>query len=745
MISETFECCAQLKFEMTDPPSTRKSGRQRVPNRKYQDDAFEILKSVLSSDSEDEEILQQQLLQDDSDEFPIDALVEDQDDEDEDEDDGSLVEDASDGSDVKTPVEEYEDAHSYASSDPGSPGLVVRPVRAKAIGRRIHRDVYVHSRGMPENPLRQDYTLSIAKVLSGEGMDDISHIVKARDRWAADPTVPHKSRLSYGASQSEDKRQMEESIGWDWYYDQGGSELFAKRQDVQYLRADESLHYFHSSMSNQEFLIGPYGRQSKHSLAPDQVLKLGQVKTAEDQRSRSKREQHGWILNVDGNVSCLDWAPNQNGDKQYLALATARCRNSPDQESPAFKASPGPSVIQIWKFSTSRDQDKNRDAFLHSVLCTDWGEVRQMKWCPVPRTVRTSADPGSLSTTAHIGLLALVCDDGLARVIDVKLRQNEETATITQSLKYNGSAFAAPTPTGNVCTCLTWLSATDLATGYSNGHLAIYDICPEAKPKPSDTLDENDILESDEEEKEPIPWLSMSLHATYILALSSAYPTHPSLLLSSSMDGYVRLTSLHAPKTDYVLAGRTRSPPLSLAYCDPLLSIVGAEESSETVKAWALRCFYISFACVKLPASPGPGHGVLDVGKCHPSIAAGAADGSVTVTNPMRKILGRKQAGYQQCVFKHEWRPSTVTQNVEARIGRRPGMSRFTEGYRIEKINISIRNSVRKGKEMIPISAIFEDETAVTALSWNPNICCGGWLAVGWASGLVRVQDIAID
>ena len=731
---------------MTDPTPTRKSGRQRVPNRKYQDDAFETLKLVLSSDSEDEEILQQQLLQDDSDEFPINDLKEDQgdEDEDEDEDDGTLVEDASDGSDIKTPVEEYEDAHSYASSDPGSLD-VIRPVRAKAIGRRIQRDVHVHSRGMPENPLRQDYTLSIAKLLSGEGIDDISHIVRARDRWAADPTVPYKSRLSHGVSHTEDKRQMEASVGWDWYYDQGGFESFAERQGVRHLTVDESLHYRRSSTSNQEFLIGPYGRQSKHSLAPAQVLTLDQIKTAEDHGSRPKREQHGWILNVDGDVSCLDWAPSQSGNTQYLALATAQRRNSPAQESSAFEASPGPSVIQIWTFSTSTDKDKNGGAFLHSVLYTDWGEIRQLKWCPVPRTVRTSADPGSPSPNPHIGLLALICDDGLARVIDVQLRQNEGTPTVTQAQKYNASAFASSNPTGIMCTCLTWLSATDLAVGCSNGDLTVYDICPEAKPQPWDTLDKNTAEEIAGEKRGPAPWLSMPLHATYILALSSAYPTHPSLLLSSSMDGYVRLTSLLAPKTDYVLAGRTRSPPSSLAYCDPLLAIVGAEESSETVKAWALRCFYISFACVKLPASPGPGHGVLDVGKCHSSIAAGAADGSVTVTNPMRKILGRKQVGYQQCIFRHEWRPRFMTQNGEEKTGRRSGMSRFTEGYRIEKININVRNSVRKGKEMVPISTIYEEETAVTALSWNPNVSCGGWLAVGWASGLVRVQDIAID
>ena len=129
----------------------------------------------------------------------------------------------------------------------------------------------------------------------------------------------------------------------------------------------------------------------------------------------------------------------------------------------------------------------------------------------------------------------------------------------------------------------------------------------------------------------------------------------------------------------------------------------------------------------------------MDVGRCHSSVAAGGADGSVIVTNPMRKALGKKIAGWQQVVFKHEWvrRPGQ---------GPRQGMSRITEGYKVEKVDFGTKYGAKaKDKDYVAESTIYEEETAVTALGWNPNNSgCGGWLAVGWGSGLVRVQDMAI-
>lgn len=133
-----------------------------------------------------------------------------------------------------------------------------------------------------------------------------------------------------------------------------------------------------------------------------------------------------------------------------------------------------------------------------------------------------------------------------------------------------------------------------------------------------------------------------------------------------------------------------------------------------------------------------PSNSVVDVGKTHATIAAGGADGSVTVTNPLRKILGSREQGLQQRIFKHEWvrRPDTE--------GERTGVCRITEGYKAEEVFVGQKSRSGPTRELVMTTTMYEEETAVTALAWNPNVSCGGWLAVGWGSGLVRIQDVAI-
>ena len=39
---------------------------------------------------------------------------------------------------------------------------------------------------------------------------------------------------------------------------------------------------------------------------------------------------------------------------------------------------------------------------------------------------------------------------------------------------------------------------------------------------------------------------------------------------------------------------------------------------------------------------------------------------------------------------------------------------------------------------------IYEEEAAVTCVSWNPNPAVGAWAAAGLGSGVVRVGDLGI-
>ena len=421
----------------------RKSGRQRVPNRKYTVDAFEGL-DILGSDSEvDIEELQQQQDSKNDDDFPEDHV-------DGNEDEESLAGGVSDGSPILTPEEEYEDAHSYASSDSeklNHRGTSKGHKRNPRI-RTSNQDAYFHSRGMLENAMRVDNEPSRLKVIAGSGVEDILHVVRSRDQWAADPTLPCRGNMCHQISHTDEKCQMEATVGWDWYYDQGGRESFAEKQKVRPLSMGEGVAAMPKpTHSSHSFLMGPYGRQKVFTLALLQSLSLeeawdtasGSLEQNMEESRSSKGRRRGWMLNVGTRVRCLDWAPNHYGDTQYLALAVAEASSSTraatPTEAPAFTPSgPAPSSIQIWAFDSSdKSIDSLRPPELQQVLCTEWGEITQLKWCPVPRANRNEDALGKIS----IGLLAGIWRDGCARVLDVQLEKGQGASTSYCKFRFN--------------------------------------------------------------------------------------------------------------------------------------------------------------------------------------------------------------------------------------------------------------------------------------------------------------------
>jgi len=385
---------------MADNTPQRKSGRQRVPNRKYADDGLETLNKVLSSDSEDDLAVIQQLQEESNsdDEFPEDQLAIEPDDEDD-----SLADDASDDSAILTPVEEYEDAHSYASSDPGE---TIAPRQIKTTRRRENRygDPSLHSRGMQETPIKTDSNRSRVELFAGGGIEDVFHIAKSRDQWAADPTLPRGSRLCRLFSHTEDKRRMEATVGWDWYYNEGGREEFARRQNTTRLSPDEATEYIPGAKgTSHTFLMGPYGGQKLFDFAPLQSLELS--KSLNYGSLPQNGDSKGWMLNAGSCVKCIDWAPNHD-NTQYLALATG-----PPRHSSSFLASQSASSVQIWAIAAHSVAINPPMPELRTVLCSEWGPIQQLKWCPVPRNAR-----GLGEDTLNIGLLAGIWSDGFARV-----------------------------------------------------------------------------------------------------------------------------------------------------------------------------------------------------------------------------------------------------------------------------------------------------------------------------------------
>ena len=422
----------------------RQSGRQRVPNKKYATDSLEGFEipnldtenaaepHLAENDPEDDDFTAEQATAAEE----VEAIDEDH----------LIADDASDGSTILTPgISGDEQKPSKHKESHLSAGY------AKSRWRAKHAESGLHSRGVPEvksSEAKENYL----KNIFGTGAEDLEHIARSRDQWAESVSLPRRSQyhgeggMRYSFSHTDEKREMEATVGWDWYYE-GGRETFSKKHKVQHIRDSEGKKYFPKPTKNSHsVLLGPYGKQKVFSLSYMESLELGEAwKAATTAKTENAKpapkdrtgERAGWMLNVGTAVTCLDWAANHNGATQYLAIATSKAESARSKElhevSPAFTPSPpSPSCIQIWAFSASVESshegliDTSAKPQLRLVICTEWGPVKHLKWCPMPRKLRDEESQGNIS----IGLLAGIWGDGYVRVLDVQMdRHSPGTAS----------------------------------------------------------------------------------------------------------------------------------------------------------------------------------------------------------------------------------------------------------------------------------------------------------------------------
>ena len=250
-------------------------------------------------------------------------------------------------------------------------------------------------------------------------------------------------------------------------------------------------------------------------------------------------------------------------------------------------------------------------------------------------------------------------------------------------VRYSGAAFAAR-PESSICTCVTWISPTNVAAGCANAHVAIWDIASaitalgteEPMTDPATAAAEPPPTRSPFDPRPhflgPTPYFYQRLHQSYILSLVSTSPTHPHFLATTSMDGYTCLTDLRRPHLDAVTAHRIRvaSPPL--AFSAHALAILTPEDT-DSVRALPLRRFFSSTG-VGRPAGQVT---ALATSPCHASLLMGSSDGAVAVTNPLARLVSAKGLGRhgQQIWFKHEWVPAERARAGTSSSGQSPAES----------------------------------------------------------------------
>ena len=422
----------------------RRSARQRVPNKKYTLDAFAGLEldaviSPYGSPGSQPAQESPHLVDDpeEDEEFNI-AAAEAVEPVEEEEDDESLVGNNSEGSSIATPQEGDSDLE--ADGDDLGPPTALHPGR-KPSGRRKKRPgPMLHSRGVRDLNRKEGKPQKIM-ALVGSDPKDVVPFLQARDKWVYGNILPTRKAgeggvggMAHAPVHTLERREEEANEGWDWYYDDGGRDTFHKGQTAQVLSMVDAQPYRFDVTKRPTYkvLLGPYGSQQPYELAHGQALNIEKIERPVISKKQSSDEKAAWLLNVSTPVTWLEWAPNQGGESQYLAVSTADKTPLDSSLPSAFApAEPSPSTIQIWEFSAALDGDGDGrlnpavPPKLVHVICTDWGQVKHLKWCQVPRRFREADSRSSRS----IGLLAAVFGDGLTRVLDIQIRNMETSSS----------------------------------------------------------------------------------------------------------------------------------------------------------------------------------------------------------------------------------------------------------------------------------------------------------------------------
>lgn len=268
---------------------------------------------------------------------------------------------------------------------------------------------------------------------------------------------------------------------------------------------------------------------------------------------------------------------------------------------------------------------------------------------------------------------------------------------------------------------MTWLSPSDIAVGCANGWVAVYNIAMyQTTPRPGG------------QEDEPVPYIYVPIHSTYLTNIESAYPQHPHLISTVSMDGNTRLTSLLDTVKDVVETQRQRLGTMQISYYPHLQAFVSSDEN-DFVRGLSTRRFYTSTLIGKIPSTITT---IASGSRWHPSVMVGCTEGSIFCFNPLRRFLHAKEAYYHTRWFLHEWAAGKDEQT--------PNTTRFTDDLEVE--NLSLVRNVEGGKVVngVLTITIYDEQQHVIATNWNPNQHCAGWAAAGLGSGLVRVEDLAM-
>jgi transcription factor C subunit 6 len=643
---------------------------------------------------------------------------------------------------------------------PGVAGARYIPLGTKADGAATTRQRAV-------GEWREGGQESRLKNLFGPTSEDLRPVFDIKKTWLSQMTFPSRSfkHLAPSPYITEEARTRDVRSLRQWYANVGRA-AFAQGQKTVHKDEDQAQAYLvNPGPESLDLLMGNLKKQRIWSLKKGRYMGA-----AVPFGSDSKRK--GWIFHLGSRIQDAQWAPNERGSTQYLAViveqddTTAKKHKSfGNPKAPAFTAtSPFPASIQIWVFEStpSGNLTMKKEPCLALVICTDWGAPKAIQWWPIGAEDSLEPDQDGV---VRVGLLASIWSDGKVRILDVSLKQSTADSSRTQYVHCTETAlelaFWEPPSTNKarkpveklstLPTCLCWLSPTTLAVGTASGNVAIWTLTQPGMFPSSNTPNADKI--------QPQPWFHKQLADTYIITISSGYPSRPQFLSLTTADGFARLIDLRAPVADAISSLRGRMLVHSQAWHEHTQSFIMVDEyymlKHSTLRRYnqAIYTFRTDSTLTAVATSP-----------VHPAVLIGTSDGSVAATNGVCKIMNSKEIPWSQMWFKHEWRRAREDgesdaagsvgpsdKGIEREEGSDAGpdvlarpLARVTEGYTPVQTSMQYPDATKRHKDGAKFITVFEENSAATRVAWNPSLKCGTWAVAGMQSGMLRVEDLGV-
>ncbi|QIW94848.1 hypothetical protein AMS68_000366 [Peltaster fructicola] len=665
---------------------------QRTPRKKYTTDAFASIPELRDGSEEPDRTSPQDDAS--SDDFVVDTEPKQPGDE------SSESEPTGDEENVDVEDGDASDYDDDAKDDDDEAITASKHVRT----RKAVDDSTIWTRGLPDG---QRYHLQAGRgakrqMYWGGAREDLAVVQKVVKKWIDLPVLPSQE-AGFHRPFLKDSKTYEALNDQDWSWCCDAAEIM-RRQVITPGQFDEVKHLLPTTP--RAFLIGAVANPKQCMLSAGECMSLQEVFT--DSRN-------GFVINTGERIQCLDWIPDQPGPHQYLAVATTTKRPDvvpcEDPDPPAFTPSKSyQSLLQIWRLNVV---DRSSTPRLKAILSSNFGGLKKFQFCPY-QARRDNASP--------LLLCGLWSDGGLRVIALPDISNGDETDVhyITQTLVETKAL-------DTIYTCFTWMSPRKIAVGCANGCIAVFDLS-------TATPDCNNL--------KPMKYAAIS--STYILAIASCSPSCPNMLLSSSMDGFLRITDTAQTRwsspSATVHGPRARTVLTNCVWHDYIRSAILTDESFGVRLHLARRIFNL-FTIGRTRSTPT----VLALSPCHPFLLVATIAGEVHSMNPITKLIDSKAPVWQQAWFTHEWRRGQgETGDALSEHIAKVGLSRFCEGYKPEKMSLSKTGTTDGISNGFLTNTVYEKQTAVSALVWNPNLHVGGWAAAGMADGLLRVEDLAL-